>query len=113
MSGIMKLFLLLAVMVCVSTAQPNEARQQCLCQRVRNRIISRTEVKDVQIYQATIFCNKVEIVITNKNGLRYCLNPELRAVKKIVTEIMKMPRTSTSVPAHSTSTDGSTITVRL
>ncbi|XP_072252541.1 C-X-C motif chemokine 10-like [Leuresthes tenuis] len=107
MSSIIKLFLLLAVMVCMSAAQLNEAGQQCLCQRVRNRMIMKSEIKDVQIYQATIFCDRVEIVITNKNGLRYCLNPELRAMKKIVTDMMKKPKTSTT---FSPSTQSHTIT---
>ncbi|KAM4555796.1 C-X-C motif chemokine 10-like [Odontesthes bonariensis] len=107
MSSIIKLFLLLAVVVCISAAQHGEAGQQCLCQRVRNRMILRSEIKDVQIYQATVFCDRVEIVITNKNGLRYCLNPELKAVKKILTEMMKKPKTSTT---FSPSTQSHTIT---
>ncbi|XP_041847152.1 C-X-C motif chemokine 6-like [Melanotaenia boesemani] len=89
MSIIIKGFLLLAIVVCISYAQVNEAGQQCLCQRVRNRMEKRSEIKDIQIYQATVFCTKVEIVVTNNNGLRYCLNPDLKAVKMIVTNILK------------------------
>ncbi|XP_078025417.1 C-X-C motif chemokine 10-like [Epinephelus lanceolatus] len=94
MSSIMKVFLLLAVVVCISEAQQRETGQ-CLCQRVRNKIISMTDIKDVQIYQATIFCNKVEIVVTNNSGLRYCLNPNLKAVQRLMASIMK-PKTSTT-----------------
>lgn len=40
----------------------NETGQQCLCRRVRNAVGSKDEIKDIQIYPATIFCDKVEIV---------------------------------------------------
>ncbi|XP_059201944.1 C-X-C motif chemokine 6-like isoform X2 [Centropristis striata] len=104
MSSIMKVFLLLAVVVCLSSAQVVE--QQCLCQRVRNRIISKSDIKDIQIYQATTFCNKVEIVVTNNSGLRYCLNPNLNAVKKLMASIMKLKvkPSTTARPTEVTST---------
>ncbi|XP_047440443.1 C-X-C motif chemokine 6-like [Mugil cephalus] len=98
MSSMIKVFLLLAVMVCISKAQLSE--QQCLCHRVRNGIGRKSEIKDVQIYLATNFCNKVEIVVTMNSGLRYCLNPKLMAVKKLLTNIMK----NTSTTAGSTNT---------
>ena len=39
-----------------------ESKQQCLCQRLRNGIPKKSEVKDIQIYPATMFCDKVEIM---------------------------------------------------
>ncbi|XP_025752777.1 C-X-C motif chemokine 10 isoform X2 [Oreochromis niloticus] len=96
MSTLIKVFLLLAVMVCISQAQ----RQQCLCHRVRNRIGVKSEIKDVQIYPATIFCNKVEILVTFNSGLRYCLNPELKNVKRLVTNIMDKKQKTTSSPVE-------------
>uniref|UniRef100_UPI0037E93E4D C-X-C motif chemokine 10-like n=1 Tax=Semicossyphus pulcher TaxID=241346 RepID=UPI0037E93E4D len=100
MSSIIKLFLLLAAMVCISKAQLNEAGQHCLCQRFRNQIRSKSEIKDIQIYPATSFCSKVEIVVTVNSGLRFCLNPATPAVKKLLTRIMKQKTspTSTSSP---------------
>ncbi|XP_049442016.1 C-X-C motif chemokine 11-like [Epinephelus fuscoguttatus] len=88
MSSIMKVFLLLAVMVCISEAQHKRETGQCLCQLVRNKINSMSDIKDVQIYQATIFCDKMEAVVTNHSGLRYCLNPKLKAVQKVSASIM-------------------------
>uniref|UniRef100_A0A8C6VU27 Chemokine interleukin-8-like domain-containing protein n=1 Tax=Nothobranchius furzeri TaxID=105023 RepID=A0A8C6VU27_NOTFU len=58
MSAIIKVLLLLAVLAYISKAQINEPGQNCLCQRVRNGTISRTKIKDVQIYHATVFCSK-------------------------------------------------------
>ncbi|XP_023127490.1 C-X-C motif chemokine 3-like [Amphiprion ocellaris] len=112
MSGIMKVFLLIAVMFCISEAQFNEKGQQCLCQRVKNAIISRAAIKDVQIYQATVFCTKVEIVVTQNNGFRYCLNPQLRALKKLMDNIIKKQKSSTVSPSDLTYTAGSTSTAR-
>ncbi|XP_068571514.1 C-X-C motif chemokine 10-like [Cebidichthys violaceus] len=105
MSGIMKVFLLLAVMVCISEAQMGHTSGNlCLCQNVRNRISSRNDIKDIQIYSATIFCDKVEIVVTSNSGLRYCLNPKLKAVQKLMASIMKRETSSTARPTEFTST---------
>lgn len=40
----------------------NEAGQNCLCRRYRNGIHSKRDIKDIQFYPATIFCDRVEIV---------------------------------------------------
>ncbi|XP_047441270.1 C-X-C motif chemokine 10-like [Mugil cephalus] len=110
MSSMIKVFLLLAVMVCISKAQFNEMGQQCLCHRVRNGIGRKSEIKDVQIYPATNFCNKVEIVVTLNSSLRYCLNPKLMAVKKLLTNIMGNQKNTTTKPKEFTTTAGSTNT---
>ncbi|XP_056295832.1 C-X-C motif chemokine 10 [Pseudoliparis swirei] len=105
MSGIMKVFLLLAVMVCMAKAQlSHTSGKQCLCQRVRNGIRSRNTVKEVQVYPATIFCDKVEIVVTLNSGLRYCLNPNLKAVQKLMAFIIKRQSSSTTRPTELMST---------
>ncbi|XP_030595950.1 C-X-C motif chemokine 6-like [Archocentrus centrarchus] len=97
MSTFIKVFLLLAVMVCISKAQLKQSGQQCLCQRVRNRVGQKSEIKDIQIYPATIFCNKVEIVVTLNNSYRYCLNPKLKAVQKLLSNVMEK-QNATSAP---------------
>ncbi|KAF3693837.1 C-X-C motif chemokine 10 Small-inducible cytokine B10 Precursor [Channa argus] len=107
MSCIMKAFLLLAAVICLSKAQLNESGQQCLCQRVRRGIGMRSEFKDIQIYPATIFCDKVEIVVTMNSGLRYCLNPQINTVKKILANIMKQKHSTTARPAVATPKSGS------
>uniref|UniRef100_A0A3Q3JM00 Chemokine interleukin-8-like domain-containing protein n=1 Tax=Monopterus albus TaxID=43700 RepID=A0A3Q3JM00_MONAL len=66
MSSMIKVFLLLAVMVCISKAHANESENQCLCQRVRANLIGKSPVKDIQIYPATIFCDRVEIVFIDR-----------------------------------------------
>ncbi|XP_070693282.1 growth-regulated protein homolog [Pempheris klunzingeri] len=113
MSSIIKVFLLLAVMVCISKAQLHEPGQQCLCQRVRGLLGLRSDIKEIQIYKATIFCNKVEILVTVNSGLRYCLNPQMKAVKKLVARIMTKQRASTASPVKLTPTPAATSTARL
>ncbi|XP_029297652.1 C-X-C motif chemokine 10-like [Cottoperca gobio] len=110
MSSIMKVFLLLAVIVCISKAQRNDSGQ-CLCQHVRNRISS--PVKDIQIYPATIFCGKVEIVVTLNSGLRFCLNPKMAAVQRVMASIMKSKTSTTVRSTMPASTPGSTNTAHL
>ncbi|XP_038566165.1 C-X-C motif chemokine 10-like [Micropterus salmoides] len=116
MSSIMKVFLLLASMVYISKAQLGESGQQCLCQRVRNQIASKSDVKDIQIYPATVFCDTVEIVVTLNSGLRYCLNPKLNAMKRLLANVIKQktPTTSTTArPTELSSTARSTSTARI
>ncbi|XP_019115250.2 C-X-C motif chemokine 10 [Larimichthys crocea] len=115
MSGIIKVFLLLAVTVCVSKAHTYETGQQCLCRSVRQSLV-KSATKDIQIYPATIFCDKVEIVVTTNAGLRYCLNPNLKAVKKLLANVINKQsqiQTSTPRPTENASTPGSTDTARI
>ncbi|XP_026186390.1 C-X-C motif chemokine 10-like [Mastacembelus armatus] len=95
MCSIFKALLLLAVVVYISTAQLNESKEQCLCQRMRNNV-GNSKLKDIQIYPATIFCNQVEIVVTANNGLRYCLNPKSNNVIKLLRTIIKKKNTTTT-----------------
>ncbi|XP_054453360.1 growth-regulated protein homolog gamma-like isoform X2 [Anoplopoma fimbria] len=105
MSGIMKVFLLLAVMVCISKAQlGHTSGNDCLCRRVRNGVSSKRDIKDIQINPATVFCDKVQIVVTLNSGLRYCLNPRLKAVQKLMAKIMKPVTSTTARPTELTST---------
>ncbi|XP_054454047.1 C-X-C motif chemokine 10-like [Anoplopoma fimbria] len=105
MSGIMKVFLLLAVMVCISKAQlDGTSGKNCLCRNVRNAVGSRNNIKDIQVYPATIFCDQVEIVVTLNSGLRYCLNPNLKAVQKLMAKIMTSVTSTTARPTELTST---------
>ncbi|XP_054482765.1 interleukin-8-like [Anoplopoma fimbria] len=94
MSGIMKVFLLLAVMVYISEAQlDGTSGKNCLCRNVRNAIGSRNNIKDIQINPATLYCDQVEIVVTLNSGLRYCLNP-----RKPVTSTTARPTELTATP---------------
>nr|XP_040030812.1 C-X-C motif chemokine 9-like isoform X6 [Gasterosteus aculeatus aculeatus] len=98
MSGIMKVFLLLAVMFCISEAQLN----QCLCENVQRGIQRGTKMKDIQIqiYPPSVFCDRVEIVVNNNNGRRYCLNPELMSVQRLIAIIMKPAPSTTTRPTE-------------
>ncbi|XP_037318562.2 C-X-C motif chemokine 10-like [Pungitius pungitius] len=106
MSGIMKVFLLLAVMFCISEAQfDHTSGNQCLCTNVQKGIQSGTKMKDIQIqiYPLTAFCDKVEIVVTNNNGRRYCLNPEVKAVQRLIARMIKPAASDTTRPTNTTS----------
>ncbi|KAM9850422.1 uncharacterized protein ACBR49_007616 [Aulostomus maculatus] len=85
MSSVIKVILLLAAVAFAAHAQTNESGEHCLCGNVRNYFSSKAGVKDMQIYPATIFCNRVEIVVTGRDGSRYCLNPnKLEKVMPII-----------------------------
>ncbi|XP_030251220.1 C-X-C motif chemokine 11-6-like [Sparus aurata] len=109
-TSIMKVFLLLAVVVCISQAQQDKSGKQCLCSRVRP--LNTSNIKDVQIYPATVFCNRVEIVVTTNSGLRFCLNPKRRPVQQLIANIMNRQKASTASPTTFSSTPGSSSTAR-
>ncbi|KAL6117727.1 uncharacterized protein ACO6RY_15456 [Pungitius sinensis] len=107
MSGITKVFLLLAVMFCISEAQlDHSSGNQCVCANVQKGIQRGTKMKDIQIqiYPPTAFCDKVEIVVSNNNGRRYCLNPELKAMQKLIARMIKLAASDTTRPTNITST---------
>ncbi|XP_036932727.1 C-X-C motif chemokine 13-like isoform X3 [Acanthopagrus latus] len=93
-TSIMKVFLLLAVAVCISQAQQDKSGKQCLCSRVKR--LGTSDVKDVQIYPPTVFCNRVEIVVTTNSGYRYCLDPKRRPVQQLIANIMNRQKASTA-----------------
>ncbi|KAM8732478.1 interleukin-8-like [Acanthopagrus schlegelii] len=109
-TSIMKVFLLLAVAVCISQAQRHGLGKQCLCSSVKR--LDTSDVKDVQIFQATVFCNRVEIVVTTNRGYRYCLDPKRRPVQQLVASIMNRQKASTASPTTFSSTAGSSSTAR-
>ncbi|XP_072289652.1 C-X-C motif chemokine 11-1-like [Eucyclogobius newberryi] len=84
-----KVLLVLTALAFICHAQQNQAGQQCLCASFKNTVDSKKNISDVQIYPSTNFCNQVEIIITNKNGARYCLNPNLKVAKALLNRIIR------------------------
>ncbi|XP_068596949.1 C-X-C motif chemokine 11-6-like [Brachionichthys hirsutus] len=99
MSSIMKVLFALAAMICIAKAQHRESGSQCLCQRFSKSLRRGSEIQDIQIYRATLFCNKVEILVTTKGGGRYCLIPTSNLVKRLLSKIIKQ-KTSTVRPTE-------------
>lgn len=53
------------IKMCLVVISPFVARgsgSNCLCDETKNRLVPKSGVKDIQIYPATIFCDKVEIM---------------------------------------------------
>ncbi|XP_008325365.1 C-X-C motif chemokine 10-like [Cynoglossus semilaevis] len=97
---IVKVFMLLAVAACVAKTQPSLSNENCLCNRVRNTLIKSEGVRDIQIYPPTVFCSKMEIVVTSNKGRRFCLDPNKITVQTLIHNIMRKvkptPVTSTA-----------------
>nr|XP_057919709.1 C-X-C motif chemokine 11-6-like [Doryrhamphus excisus] len=89
----------LAVIICLSAAQLNKS-QSCLCQDAVNTFHPKAGIKDVTIYPATTFCNKVEIIVTTKNGSDFCLKP--KAVQRMLANLIRRKAlSSTTTPTAS------------
>ncbi|CAL9706785.1 unnamed protein product [Knipowitschia caucasica] len=83
-----KVLLVLTALAFICHAQRNQAGQQCLCGNFRNRVDARSNISDIQIYPITDFCSQIEIIITNKQGGRYCLNPQNKALIRVLTKLL-------------------------
>ncbi|XP_076021041.1 C-X-C motif chemokine 2-like [Genypterus blacodes] len=109
MSCIIKALLLLVVLVCLSAAQRHELGKRCICSSYRQRVFGRmSDLVDIQIYPASIFCDKLEIVITSKDRVQYCLDPSNIRVKRLLERIINKGRAATTArPTVPTSTPSS------
>ncbi|XP_029918171.1 interleukin-8-like [Myripristis murdjan] len=104
MRSFTKVLLLLAAVVCISTAQLREGRRGCLCRRTRSKIPGKpSDVQDVQIYPVTIFCDTVEIIITLRDGQRHCLDPKKEQLAVLLADLVAKRRSSPTSSSTETS----------
>ncbi|XP_067104391.1 C-X-C motif chemokine 2-like [Osmerus mordax] len=87
-----RVLMLLAVFVCVAQAQ-RSGSQRCLCLKISNKLRSQaTEVEDIQIHPPGNSCDRMEFVVSLKNGLQYCLDPKMKLVQKMLRSFMNKPK---------------------
>ncbi|XP_061901917.1 C-X-C motif chemokine 11-1-like [Entelurus aequoreus] len=97
-----KVMLLLAVVICMSAAQ-REKSQSCLCQSAKNTHVRKSDIKNVTIYPATPFCNKVEIIVSTKRGSNVCLNLRPDAEQRLLENLTRKTRSIKAPAAVSSS----------
>ncbi|XP_046881224.1 growth-regulated alpha protein-like [Hypomesus transpacificus] len=86
-----RVLMLLAMFVCVTLAQ-RSGSQRCLCHRTSSRLRTQpTEVEDIQIHPPGNSCDRIEFVVSLKNGLQYCLDPKMKLVQKILRSFTNKP----------------------
>ncbi|XP_071254397.1 C-X-C motif chemokine 11-1-like [Salvelinus alpinus] len=83
-----RILLLLAVTICITVAQ-RPVSQRCLCRKVRNSFGAPNTVEDIQIYPPTPSCDRLEIIVSLKNGVQYCLDPSMKKVQRLLNRLMK------------------------
>uniref|UniRef100_A0A8C6URX0 Chemokine interleukin-8-like domain-containing protein n=1 Tax=Neogobius melanostomus TaxID=47308 RepID=A0A8C6URX0_9GOBI len=87
--NIIQVLLVLTALAFICNAQRNQSGEQCLCASFRSYVDKKKDISDIQIYPQTDFCNQVEIVITNKYGGRYCLNPNLPVARRFLARVIQ------------------------
>ncbi|XP_045572139.1 C-X-C motif chemokine 11-1 [Salmo salar] len=87
MTMITRILLLLAVTICVTAAQ-RSVSQRCLCRKVRDSFGAPNTVEDIQIIPPTPSCDRLEFIVSLKNGVQYCLDPSMK-VQRLLTRLMK------------------------
>ncbi|KAG7465165.1 hypothetical protein MATL_G00173390 [Megalops atlanticus] len=86
-----KVLLLLAAVTCVALAQTGRSTgSRCVCRRVRDRFGPARAILDIQIYPPSASCDKMEVVVSLQNGVQYCLDPRMKKVQDLVSNLMNM-----------------------
>ncbi|KAG9346735.1 hypothetical protein JZ751_007049 [Albula glossodonta] len=84
-----RVLLLLALSVCMAYASYGGSRSHCMCRRVRERYGPVKAIQDIQIYPPSATCDNMEIVVSLKNGLQYCLDHRVKKVQELVQSLQK------------------------
>ncbi|XP_062380679.1 alveolar macrophage chemotactic factor-like [Sardina pilchardus] len=98
-----RVILLITLCICMALAQNNMMSQRCSCRRVRERFGPPKQIMDIQILPPTHSCDRLEIVVSLKNGLQYCLNPKAENVQNIIRSIVEMKKKMTTAPKPTSS----------
>ncbi|XP_041048627.1 interleukin-8-like [Carcharodon carcharias] len=77
---------------------------RCKCVKVSSHFISPRRYQHIDIFPPGSFCRKVEIVITLKNMMKICVNPQTPWVKRVVGLLTEKSEVTIS-PAELTSTE--------
>ncbi|KAJ8254640.1 hypothetical protein GJAV_G00195340 [Gymnothorax javanicus] len=94
---------ILALIAGVAFALPSHSRGNCKCRRTRDRFGPPRAIEDIQIYPASPSCDKMEIVVSLKIGVQYCLDPRVKKVQELVKNLQSRYTETTAPPE-----DGST-----
>ncbi|XP_030221481.1 C-X-C motif chemokine 10 isoform X3 [Gadus morhua] len=92
MFSLIKVLLLLSLLASLSSAQrPQTSR--CLCSRFQRYS---GDAQRFDIYNPYAFCDKLEIVVTRKDGEKFCVNPNSKGgrylqKKKSTTQALQPP----------------------
>ncbi|XP_018611907.1 interleukin-8-like [Scleropages formosus] len=88
-----RIFVLLSVLACVALAQHRGmTSSRCLCRRVRDKFGPPKNILDIQIYPPSNSCDSLEVVVSLKNGLQYCLDPRVQKVQEIIANLQAIKK---------------------
>ncbi|KAG5853406.1 hypothetical protein ANANG_G00072960 [Anguilla anguilla] len=80
---ITRVLLVIALLGCLAHAQYGSSGK-CACRRTRERFGSPKAIQDIQIYPPSHTCDKMEIIVFQKNGMQYCLDPKVKKVQELM-----------------------------
>ncbi|XP_048883880.1 C-X-C motif chemokine 10-like [Brienomyrus brachyistius] len=86
---IFRVLLLLSVLACIAFSHNIVGgRSTCLCQSTRDNLgVNPRNIKNLEIFPPSNFCEKLEIIINLKNGNQYCLNPEAQKIRRMIKKL--------------------------
>ncbi|KAL2077256.1 hypothetical protein ACEWY4_026760 [Coilia grayii] len=101
-----RVVLLLSLSVCLALAQ-NMGRsmsQRCTCRKIRGRFESPKKILDIQVLPPSTSCDRLEIVVTLKSGLQYCMDPKAENVQRVIQSLIELKKKTTAQRSGSTTT---------
>ncbi|XP_035267009.1 interleukin-8-like isoform X1 [Anguilla anguilla] len=84
---ITRVLLVIALLGCLALAQ-NRPSGNCVCRRTREVFGNPKAIQDIQIYPSSHTCDKMEIVVLQKNGIQYCLDPKMKKVQELIRHLL-------------------------
>ncbi|MBN3315427.1 CXL10 protein, partial [Atractosteus spatula] len=84
-----KVLLIVALAVTVALSQHIASdSSRCLCQRIRQRIVGNPrQIKNVEIFPPSNFCENMEIIVNMNGGAHYCLDPNMKKIREILQKL--------------------------
>ncbi|XP_049741983.1 platelet basic protein [Elephas maximus indicus] len=64
------------------------AELRCMCVKTTSGVHP-SYINNLQVIRAGAHCDKVEVIVTLKDGKKICLDPEAPVIKKIVQKILQ------------------------
>ncbi|XP_030068332.1 growth-regulated alpha protein isoform X3 [Microcaecilia unicolor] len=61
----------------------------CSCVDLKEKLVHVQNIQNIKIVPASSFCEDTEIIVRQKNGIRYCLNPQKQKIWRSLQNLTK------------------------
>ncbi|KAG5853405.1 hypothetical protein ANANG_G00072950 [Anguilla anguilla] len=85
---ITRVLLVIALLGCLALAQSRWFQRKLPLSPYHEVFGNPKAIQDIQIYPSSHSCDKMEIVVLQKNGMQYCLDPKMKKVQQLIKHLL-------------------------